>query len=387
MENFFLPEEITRDTLSRLPFESVLECKLVCKTWRNLIYNPYFFHLHLRRLYDHNSVAGKVGLLFITKKKKESKKLYYGEYVENDDDSCKKLPRINLQLPVDMACIVGSCNGLICISITHGVTIDDPVYICNPITRECVNLPRFKVNTIAEGRMLSGFGYYHSSTNEYKVVRIFYSFKQPSIGRIQVYTLGGGSGWRDVGEITYPLEPTSRPSPGTLANGALHWVDYFGNIFAFDLADEVFRLLPPPPCFRPGDYNYFQLKVLGGWLCVFYHNGDGSLDVWSLKKQKNISKYDIKEQDYYKFWSWSKELIVKKASMYREDYCPLESGKILIHSRSTLSRYDPNMDTTQPLVKFDKGLLIVKVIPDHMNSFVSLKALGEEDTKTIVSAS
>lgn len=44
-----------------------------------------------------------------------------------------------------------------------------------------------------------GFGY-AKSTNEYKVVRIHYlDFME---GNVQVYTLGGGRGWRAIGKVS-----------------------------------------------------------------------------------------------------------------------------------------------------------------------------------------
>ncbi|XP_026436036.1 putative F-box protein At3g17400 [Papaver somniferum] len=49
-----LPKEITQDILTRLPTESVLDCKLVCKPWRDLIRLPSFSRLHLTHL---NSAA------------------------------------------------------------------------------------------------------------------------------------------------------------------------------------------------------------------------------------------------------------------------------------------------------------------------------------------
>ncbi|RZC53161.1 hypothetical protein C5167_012016 [Papaver somniferum] len=47
-----LPVEITLDILKRLPVETVKECKLVSKTWKNLIHHPKFAEMHFTRLCD-----------------------------------------------------------------------------------------------------------------------------------------------------------------------------------------------------------------------------------------------------------------------------------------------------------------------------------------------
>ncbi|OVA09341.1 hypothetical protein BVC80_7541g2 [Macleaya cordata] len=243
--------------------------------------------------------------------------------------------------------------------------------------------------------IVCGFGYL-PSTNEYKVVRIYYCSNEESfVGRVQVYTLGSCTGWRDKGEITYSLI-CYRPCPAVLANGALHWLDDEGKIVAFDLADEEFLLLPSPPCFllhNEDDYP-FQLQVLGGQLCVVHCKNKVSVDVWSLKKKKKKEKngnYNIKGQKEYQFWSWINEFDIDSdlGARYPMPFSLTKHGEVLFYSHATLSRYDLKTATSKKLVDIKKYLpacFSFQAIP-HSNSFVSLKALGEEDTKIIKSAS
>ncbi|OVA16830.1 F-box domain [Macleaya cordata] len=322
MEN--LPPNITFEILSRLPVESLVQCKQVCKTWRTLL---------LRK------TDTKVGLLFsfgLNGETGNKVQLGYGVLRRTVDDeisidhrqSYKKLtwvdhPSIDKRDGFDA--IVGSCNGLVCFSIPHD-RIDEPVYICNPTTKEYTHLPTLdwtEIPTFNEisyrslsglyipestlnrkrGRTVNGFGY-HPSTNEYKVVRIYYNelyYAEPHTpGRVQVYTLGHGSGWRVIGMITHKLHSSS----GILANGALHWMDYTNlKIVAFDLADEKFRLLPSPPCFRlDKPASAFKLQVLGGYLSVVHQEPGDRVDIWSFKENSNS---EAKEQDQYQSWSWS----------------------------------------------------------------------------------
>ncbi|OVA19772.1 F-box domain [Macleaya cordata] len=269
MENLF-PPEIALDIFSRLPAESVLRCRLVCKTWRTLLNDTNFADIHLRRqllqlddapkFHNHlDVVAGaKVGFIFLIEIDDEGQ-LVYGEYDENDEQSYKTLTRIN-HPPIEAIIHdwVDSCNGLFCLSVDHH-GFQDPVYICNPITRECTNLPKFMDFKVGKSRfdyddylrdkngiMVSGFGC-NLSMNEYKVVRIYYAdyrYRDNRVGCVQVYTLGGGgSGWRSKGEISYKFLDRQ----GVFINGALHWLEGTGKIVAFDLADEKFRVLPAPP--------------------------------------------------------------------------------------------------------------------------------------------
>ncbi|OVA06320.1 F-box domain [Macleaya cordata] len=402
MENLYI--EIKVDIFSRLPFESLLQCRRVCKTWRALLHDLSFAHMLLqhRRLphfndYEYhnysNPVASKMGFLLLGMSSMERlNQLYYGEYDENDEQSFKKLTKIN-HPPLDMChSIVGSCNGLVCFSVRHHYVIEDPVYICNPITREYVNLPRFNISIDGKrylnGRMVSGFGYY-PSTNEYKVVRIYYSRDQPFVGRVQVYTLGGTkflrSRWRNKLKITYILGDRIDLSPGILANGALHWLDEEGMIVAFDLADEEFRVLPLPPCYSP--YVSFKLHVLGGCLALVHQRNDKSTEIWTLKKKKKKSRtsYEMKEQDCHS-WSWNREFssAVEIINRWKQPFTITKSGEIVLWYHlhfperiKSLARYDPKTANLEKLGDLDK-VLNYSEARSHINSFVSLKALGED---------
>ncbi|OUZ99214.1 F-box domain [Macleaya cordata] len=425
MDNL-LPPDITIDIFSRLPAESVVPWKRVCTTWRRLLQRTDFADTHLCRqlqqqqqldhqehdheddLYHKGSNNGgggggatsKVSFLFLAKSlvdQRNNKLIYYGEYYDGQF-YYKTLTRRNIGDAVDMShhSIVGSCNGLICFSVSHNSRTNntfvgnDPIYICNPITGEEVNLPTF-INNNNNGRfhwirMASGFGYL-PSMNTYKVVRISYhsDLRFGKVGQVEVYTLGSGSGWRNKGEISYLLLHDADPSLGVLVDGALHWLDYKKlKIVAFNLEDEEFFEVPSPPCFQPADrLSFFHLQVLGGCLCVVHKKRGIRIDVWSLKKKKKKKKnssYGTKEQDYECYWSWRREFRVgwgRKYSVKYEPFALTESGEVLFrYDRYILYVYNPKTATLKKFTTGDMGLAVFQAIP-HMNSFVSLKALGE----------
>ncbi|KAI3923323.1 hypothetical protein MKW98_026916 [Papaver atlanticum] len=63
--NKIFPTEILSDILNRLPTESVLECKLVCKIWKNLIQHSSFPQMHLARLNHPDSIDSEVGFFSV----------------------------------------------------------------------------------------------------------------------------------------------------------------------------------------------------------------------------------------------------------------------------------------------------------------------------------
>ncbi|XP_026387760.1 F-box protein At3g07870-like [Papaver somniferum] len=234
-----IPSEILMEILSRLPTDSILQCRQVCRPWENITHHPSFADMHPHQLLHlngksyscHSSVIGAmvdVGLLFCFRFPRElGFQLYYGEYGSQPN---RKLRRIN-QPSMNYHSIVGSCNGLICFSemnLSTSVKFE-PVCICNPITREYVNLARL-LEVKGENKldsMVCDFGYHHS-IEKYKIVKINYIEGKP-LGQVQVYTLGDGSGWSDVGETNYSLQfskdtwrgASYRRSPlGAFANGA-----------------------------------------------------------------------------------------------------------------------------------------------------------------------
>ncbi|XP_026451558.1 F-box protein At3g07870-like [Papaver somniferum] len=174
------------------------------------------------------------------------------------------------------------------------------------MTGEYIYLPEMDFGGISRDNMYSGFGYC-ISTNEYKVVQVYYGNNVGSLplGKVQVYTLGGGNMWRHKGEIPYIFKEGA-----VYANNSLYWIDHstelqFNNIIAFDLADETFSILPLPPCFDsvPGYYpeKRVYLVSLRGSLGVYHVNiGELSsehalstndcLDIWILKKEKELQE-------------------------------------------------------------------------------------------------
>ncbi|XP_026399871.1 F-box protein At3g07870-like [Papaver somniferum] len=153
-----------------------------------------------------------------------------------------------------------------------------------PPAKEYINLPRLKDNY---GYVVSGFGY-HPKTNKYKVIQIcypdiIYNTELDTKGFVEVYTLGSGTRWRSIREITYQLYKR-----GVLANGSVYWLDYQQKkIVAFDIADEEFRWLPTvPQCFHGRNATRYMIKVLVGVLFLVHCDEDQPMDIWAYKRKQ-----------------------------------------------------------------------------------------------------
>ncbi|XP_026412241.1 F-box protein At3g07870-like [Papaver somniferum] len=350
-----LPPDIILDILSRLPTESVLDCKLVCKRLLSLLTSRrnQFAEMHHRRqlLQLANGEFGnaaasssvvKMGLMFsiLLDEEKDSvgPRLYYGDKYNDemnihDSFSYKTLKKTSISYPliktgIPKNVIVGSLNGLICLNRYHDGILD-PIYICNPMTGEYVKLPK---HTLSPQNYIGafGFGYIHSITTVYKVVRIYYEkFEDYAVGEVQVYTIGSGSGWRTIGRTSYYL--CFPQHVGIFANGALNWLEN-KNIVAFSLADEEFRLVQQVPCLNHNLRNCtYGLQALGGNLCLCLQNiSEHLLEIWSLK--------GTGPQE-----SWSREFSIDLANMF--PCVPLLLTKknevLLVHEGATLYCYEP----------------------------------------------
>ncbi|PWA79379.1 F-box associated domain, type 1 [Artemisia annua] len=299
----YLPENVMYNVLSRLPVKTIIHCKCVCKDWQNLILDSYFVDLHLSRsreglmihhLSHQNALSdGKTGFL---------------KFVETEDEADHHRMLRDLVMSIDLnganlfpyttKVLVGSVNGLICLW-EYGGRKGDNTYICNPITREYMMLPKqnFHTNTYCEVRY--GFGV--SRKGEYKVIRMFERSKSPNPVEVEVYTLGTNH-WRTLDQGPVYVKRHDHVMDGLLLNGYVHWMDS-DILFAFDLDNEKFHLFGPTPRRQRESFSF--LGVLKGCVSRFSWSYE-RFTVWMMKE------HGIKK-------SWHKELEIKYNTITRVD--------------------------------------------------------------------
>ncbi|KAG5523385.1 hypothetical protein RHGRI_035262 [Rhododendron griersonianum] len=189
MSDYYLPPEVLRDVLLRLPVKTLLRCRTVCKDWYALIRNPNFISQHLEKTLATPSPYALV----------RARALVFED--------------------------VGSCNGLVC--LFDGVSRDesDQLLIWNPLVGKSVvvPLPRDSSDSFSAGHCCN-FGFeYDELRKDYKVVGIMslelqLQGQQPRAG---VYSLNSGI-WREIStkgiRIGLPFD-----EPVAYLNGVAHW--------------------------------------------------------------------------------------------------------------------------------------------------------------------
>ncbi|KAK6121580.1 hypothetical protein DH2020_044675 [Rehmannia glutinosa] len=233
----------------------------------------------------------------------------------------------------DLVWLVGSCNGLVCVSVSPEIII-----LWNPTTRKSKLLPDSGTDLGFDIYSMSyGFGY-DELHDDYKVVENF----ETSLFEIhvKVYSLRTNS-WKVLSN--WPGGSTFG-GPGKFLHGAIHWsVCQFDRpvewvIVSHDLAMDAFAELLMPN-FGDNDDVRVEVNVLGGCLAVYCEH-NFYMDVWLMKKY-GVSK------------SWTKVVRIPFFVDFRDHEfvrpSPLSlsmDGKILINYGSNLQIYDSSK--TQP---------------------------------------
>uniref|UniRef100_M1CCQ4 Class S F-box protein n=1 Tax=Solanum tuberosum TaxID=4113 RepID=M1CCQ4_SOLTU len=160
------------------------------------------------------------------------------------------------------------------------------------------------------------------ASGKYKVLR-FVARKVTKVSELEVYTLGVGEKWRNVGEISCPVW---YKFDKVKSNGALHWMDSEKNdtIYSFVIETEKVKSLPAPPGLVTPPWN-LKLVELGNYLCLtdYYNTSSTNIDIWWMKE------YGVSE-------SWTKEIILVDSvprGMVHINFEPIlmwKDGEILI---------------------------------------------------------
>ncbi|KAL8459623.1 hypothetical protein ACS0TY_036930 [Phlomoides rotata] len=339
----YLPSEIITEILSRVPAQTTLSCKCVCKTWRDLVSTQDFAKLHLSK-----SIPG----LALTVK--------MDKIIEITNDlHVSTITKLNYTHTASRyECIDGSADGLLLLNISGE---HDQLYLCNPITREYIDLCH---PTKSPEYIIYGFGVSKIS-GLYKVVSIeieYGSWKN----ECKVYTVGTGL-WRSVAPSTH-LTYMTRLDHGEFVNGSLHWFARDSNdtqrISCFDLETELFNTFSPPLQFEKRYPNVF-LTALEGSLCFCdCTSNDYTITIW-LMKEYGVDK------------SWTKEFVIH--SEHNSFPIRLSKDEVILmdYESNSLFYYSCKNKTSQRICNLDRlACLPVSYTP----SLLSLESFGTENS-------
>ncbi|KAF9678738.1 hypothetical protein SADUNF_Sadunf07G0066800 [Salix dunnii] len=291
-----LPPEMFCEVLARLPVESILRFRSVCKSWCRIIQSPYFISLQLgvtknrpcRLIVQSQCEVDMSNLFLVDIEGLKAREIHL--------EKIKCRTRLKFKLPaLGVRCF---CDGLLCMASEKRL---DPVCICNPITKESVILPlsRSKAHLV---RHKLAFGFDQSS-GKYKVIRDYRTSSNKHLSKFQIITLGESS-WR---QLNPPQDLcTSDWDAAVFWNGSLHWMindkTLDEPIFAFDLSSETFYTIPfHRLCIS---HECYELQVLGASLTIVEHNNH-MVKIWEVagNKVKGFSAICREEHDTYVCWN------------------------------------------------------------------------------------
>ncbi|XP_059660424.1 F-box protein CPR1-like [Cornus florida] len=343
----YLPQETLVDIFTRLPIKTLLQIRCVCKTWYALINSPIFITAHINR-----TIANTTTPLLLLRYHSRYGRVEEHYSVHCDDETFDE--RLTLDCAKDCYRIVGSCNGLICLSddlfAMSVAEFTNVIILWNPAIQKSVRLPMPRFTDDSHGllRFVLAFGF-DSRTNDYKVVRIVHlhnSFDFVVPPEVDVYELSTGV-WRSSGSAAPPYYANVGHWSHVFVNGASHWVAFeclgvYGFkqnrnlILSFDMGSEVFKEMILPDSVANGRKLNLSIALFGESLSVFHYD-DG---YWSTSKSCCI--WVMKE--YGVEGSWTKLFTVdlggiNKVLGFRK------TGEVLVEkSDGELVSYDPNSE-------------------------------------------
>jgi hypothetical protein len=276
----YIPDELVRNILLRLPSRSVLRFRAVCKAWLHLTSCPEFAldHHHRQRelplVSFHRDEGG--GAVDAADCCVEALDLSADEFrsVTRFTDARERCDRFR---------VLGSCDGLLLLTFEHRV------YVCNPTTLQWTRLPM-----PLPASKFAGF-YRHEPTGEYRA--LFYRGRWPWPGAwIEEDWPGGGVDYyilvadsRKGRGFGLPSEKDvykfkQKPGwPPALVRGSLYWPPLEKDIYlivAFNTVTEVFDWILPPPVPR----EHMSLLEVDGKVALFSCAKDATtVELWLLQ--------------------------------------------------------------------------------------------------------
>ncbi|PQP93022.1 hypothetical protein Pyn_07888 [Prunus yedoensis var. nudiflora] len=304
-----IPIELIVDILLRLPVESLIRCRCVCKSLRSLIFDRRFVMTHLNNIVTGINMNTNSFRLLVSHN--DSLLLMYCEGSKDGDGSHLAIKEVDHPAVMDTdvcLCILGSCNGLVCLEIGDDNSI---IILWNPCTRDTKVLPQPPYHF--QDKMFHGFGY-DSLTEDYKIML---ATEGPSEVMMNVFSLKRNS-WRTY-EYLADLRTTDQQ--GCFLNGALHWITFEG--------------------------------VTSARNCLYVYNDpteDTDFCIWIMKE------YGVKE-------SWTRVIKISSEILAQQVFvevdklelkvvCILENGEVLMdHEGKVLVSYNPKTRTFRNIIK------------------------------------
>ncbi|XP_073147406.1 F-box protein At3g07870-like [Henckelia pumila] len=321
-----LPESVMVDITLRLPKETILCCRLVCKQWLNMISELPFPNIHQDKLFSGSALLVVNG----------NNTFELLNFSANDDDIGDNVRPTRCAVTFDLPKkgqlrVIDSCNGLICLSHTCSDDNNVTLFVANPILGECVALPkprRVKRQCLAS----YAFGF-SPCKQQYEVLSIISELfiSHPNEERGEICVLGIDSTWKSVGNLPFPDDERF-----VTVDGAFHWLAVSpqcrDHIYSLNIVGvELQKIsLPAPLC---GVQSWMTLGVLFDHLCVvksMTQCASSVIDIWLMKLYGNplswTKQYTLQLNCPMGFpaRAWKNE----EVAVWRSIHCPLRSHSL-----------------------------------------------------------
>ena len=314
-----LSDDLIVEVLSFLPVKSLLRFKCVNKSWKTLISDPAFVKLHLNKSVTRDPLCTLVTLhtrILESCSPDLSFVLDYGySIVPYSVHSLIQNPSFTLSIK-RYCCffnyyynIVGSCNGLICLSLDCYSSSNDEymeswLHLWNPATRTVKTFQCFP--DCGRRSVLNNFSFnfgFDDATNTYKVVAFRYNPQHQFKSEVKIVSLPDNV-WRDI--ESFPVVPLHLDSVhlddskhcmygGVYLSGSFNWLAIH-NHFHYDFEDiEIDQFVIVSLNLTTETYHQFMLprefdevplveptvRVLEGCLC-FSYSKDADFVIWRM---------------------------------------------------------------------------------------------------------
>ncbi|KAL7125612.1 hypothetical protein ABFS83_14G128500 [Erythranthe nasuta] len=284
----YLPQEVMIKIMTKLPPKSIVRFRCVSKSWNSIITSPFFISIDTQQATLSESQI--IVRLHLDDKEFSDEKSIEIEYTFRD------YTRFDCR-------IVGSCNGVLCLS-------DDlfrqaySVVLWNPTIKRRLTLPMPEENMASHVMFVLCF-VFDVLNNDYKVVRISYiqeNYEYLVPPAVEVYAVKTGS-WRTFnGEVRKNCVVEYFWSQ-VVINGSVHWVSYRNmgkhdkvenTIMLFNLSQEVFDEMELPNLLKNELPINLNAVFLEGSLAVVQYDervGSKSCGIWVMKKYGDVESW------------------------------------------------------------------------------------------------
>lgn len=232
-----LPDSLLLEILSRLPLKSIFKFKCVCKHWQALISQPSFHRFYFNSISASSSlVSWRILYRYVyVSKFKDVLDRFRPENYNSSKFSVLFMSSFEEQQQSDQFKVLGVSNGLVLCCLLGPLIY----YVCDPVTRQWVTLPRGRDKSPNRHPIFFGEGFV-SKVNEdglltsYTVVRV--ELMNTSSNYLNLETFSSETGkWVDYRlPCANPIALLKRGAGPISFNGILHWFVYEHGMVAFD---------------------------------------------------------------------------------------------------------------------------------------------------------